>query len=535
MVQRASVCIILAGVVALHLLHSDAQRPRLCGNAPDASLHAAPLLFLTIDLKNDIEALALSSTRQGVLGAGVDSSLKDEEAQAAGPMRHLRFSRAELNDRPREVAERFLANNGGLTDSSDHNGALVTHLVQRMHEEMAAVCRVEELDFLLVNDGEPQQGASKGGRGVAEETRGEYSGGTRPAVGVGTERGSLAAPPEQGRVLAPTRVPPHLWSAYTSEGSIPVVRWYFNESTEGNLSKSGPTKGIGFIVHTTPPSGGPGRPQNVAHEADERYYTSDYYRAQLSKAHDRVVGGGGYGCTDEFLYTALDHFAGPALTVVDGGGGGGGGTLRGKRVGVIGSARPWYEMISVAEKAEMTTVIEYHAISPPSGSVFVEATVAGQVVSVPLRDRLKYVTPREYNLLQRRVGQKNAGVGEGEHSGVGEGVFGEERHDVQFDVILSISSFEHDGLGRYGDPVDPDADLRSMSKTRQMLSPEGLLFLAVPIGRDCVMWNAHRVYGRARLQRRRHRVRRLCGTRLQRMATTARERRTLASSDPSSD
>ena len=510
MIHLTSMSIILA-VIALQLLHTNAHRQLLCGDAPDAGLYSAPLLLLQLDLKNDLLE-AFSSTGQRVIRAGVDAFLKKEEVPAAGPMRHLRFSRADVNDRPREVAEQFLADNGGLTDSVDRNGALVADLMQRMHEEMAAVCREEELDFDL-NEGEPR-GGSTGGGGVAGEMMGEYSSGTRRAAGRGAEsaeRGSIAAPPEKGRVLAPTRVPPHLWSAYTSEGSIPVVHWYFNESTEGNLTKSGPAQGIGCRVHThssAPLNNGPGRSQNAAYEANERYYTPDYYRAQLSKAHDRDVGGWGYGCTDGFLYTALDHFAIPAPNAVDGdmddSRGGGGGTLRGKQVGVIGSARPWYEMISVAEKAEMTTVIEYHAISPPDGSVFVEATVEGQVVSVPLRDKLKYVTPREYNLQQQRVGQKNAGGGGGrkEHPGEKARAFGgEEQRDVQFDVILSISSLEHDGLGRCGDPVDPDADLRSMSKTRQMLSPEGLLFLAVPIGRDCVMWNAHRVYGRTRLQR----------------------------------
>ena len=29
----------------------------------------------------------------------------------------------------------------------------------------------------------------------------------------------------------------------------------------------------------------------------------------------------------------------------------------------------------------------------------------------------------------------------------------------KFDVIFSISTFEHDGLGRYGDAINPDADI----------------------------------------------------------------------------
>jgi hypothetical protein len=70
---------------------------------------------------------------------------------------------------------------------------------------------------------------------------------------------------------------------------------------------------------------------------------------------------------------------------------------------------------------------------------------------------------------------------------------------LQWDVALSISSFEHDGLGRYGDPLNPDGDLRAMGEARQMIKPDGLLYLAVPVGPDCVVWNAHRVYGKKRL------------------------------------
>ena len=32
-----------------------------------------------------------------------------------------------------------------------------------------------------------------------------------------------------------------------------------------------------------------------------------------------------------------------------------------------------------------------------------------------------------------------------------------------------------------------------------MLKPGGLLFLAVPVGPDCIAWNLHRVYGEHRL------------------------------------
>lgn len=68
-----------------------------------------------------------------------------------------------------------------------------------------------------------------------------------------------------------------------------------------------------------------------------------------------------------------------------------------------------------------------------------------------------------------------------------------------FDAAVSISSFEHDGLGRYGDPLNPNGDLEAMKKTRKILKTGGLLFLAVPVAKDKLVWNAHREYGRIRL------------------------------------
>ena len=51
-----------------------------------------------------------------------------------------------------------------------------------------------------------------------------------------------------------------------------------------------------------------------------------------------------------------------------------------------------------------------------------------------------------------------------------------------FDIALSISSFDHDGLGRYGDPIDANADIRAMRLAQCLLKPNGLMFMTIPIG-----------------------------------------------------
>lgn len=53
---------------------------------------------------------------------------------------------------------------------------------------------------------------------------------------------------------------------------------------------------------------------------------------------------------------------------------------------------------------------------------------------------------------------------------------------------------EHIGLGRYGDPLDPDADLKAISELKRVLKVGGSLLFVVPIGNPKIMFNAHRIY-----------------------------------------
>jgi hypothetical protein len=69
----------------------------------------------------------------------------------------------------------------------------------------------------------------------------------------------------------------------------------------------------------------------------------------------------------------------------------------------------------------------------------------------------------------------------------------------RYDVAISYSVLQHDGLGRFGDVLNPDGDLEAMNELWSLLRPGALLLLAVPLGNDCVVFNTHRVYGRRRL------------------------------------
>lgn len=142
-----------------------------------------------------------------------------------------------------------------------------------------------------------------------------------------------------------------------------------------------------------------------------------------------------YGLTDHYLYQAIEKY----LSAIED-----------KEVAIIGSVTPWYESIVIYYGGKPTS-IDYNPI-------------------INKDPRIKTMTVKEY-----------------------------EEHPIVFDAIISISSFEHDGLGRYGDPINPHGDFEAMEKTKKMLKKEGLLFLAVPIGQDMLCWNVHRIYGRYRL------------------------------------
>jgi len=124
--------------------------------------------------------------------------------------------------------------------------------------------------------------------------------------------------------------------------------------------------------------------------------------------------------------------------------------IAGKTVAILGSLKPWYECICLEHGATPIT-IEYNEIDNQAG--LWECT-----------------TVDEYKANPR-----------------------------MFDCAFSISSFEHDGLGRYGDPLNPEGDLDAMRDTKSMIEEDGHLFLSVPVGMDTIWWTAHRVYGQLRM------------------------------------
>ena len=125
-------------------------------------------------------------------------------------------------------------------------------------------------------------------------------------------------------------------------------------------------------------------------------------------------------------------------------------SIKGKTVLIQGSEEPCYEALAFLNGAESVTMVEYQKVTTDYPN-------------------FEIMTAEDFS----------------ESNG-------------KYDCAFSISSVEHSGLGRYGDDLDPEGDLKAMDDLRSRLNSGGLCFLAVPMGEDCVFWNAHRQYGRVR-------------------------------------
>jgi len=66
--------------------------------------------------------------------------------------------------------------------------------------------------------------------------------------------------------------------------------------------------------------------------------------------------------------------------------------------------------------------------------------------------------------------------------------------------ISCMHTIEHIGLGRYGDPIDYDGDIKAINELKRVLKPGGNLLIAVPLGSsDKICFNAHRIYSKKQI------------------------------------
>lgn len=66
--------------------------------------------------------------------------------------------------------------------------------------------------------------------------------------------------------------------------------------------------------------------------------------------------------------------------------------------------------------------------------------------------------------------------------------------DGELESVSCLHAVEHFGLGRYGDPIDPQGVAKFAQSLTRVIKRGGKLYLSTPIGRQRVQFNAHRVF-----------------------------------------
>ena len=67
--------------------------------------------------------------------------------------------------------------------------------------------------------------------------------------------------------------------------------------------------------------------------------------------------------------------------------------------------------------------------------------------------------------------------------------------DNSITSISCMHTVEHVGLGRYGDSIDPEGDLKAIEELKRIVSKDGSLLFVVPMGKKAkIEFNAHRIY-----------------------------------------
>jgi hypothetical protein len=159
------------------------------------------------------------------------------------------------------------------------------------------------------------------------------------------------------------------------------------------------------------------------------------------KSGEKVYGGYGYEVT-KLLYETIKRSG-----------------FEGKSVLVVGSEKPWVEGICLAAGAARVTTLEYRQIRNE-------------------HPQIDTLVPKQFNELFR--------TGKLE----------------QFDAVVTFSSLEHSGLGRYGDGFNCWGDIIATARLSCVVKVGGKAVLGLPAKPsegDAVLYNERRSYGAVRL------------------------------------
>ncbi|MGD9638883.1 MAG: DUF268 domain-containing protein [Alphaproteobacteria bacterium] len=71
----------------------------------------------------------------------------------------------------------------------------------------------------------------------------------------------------------------------------------------------------------------------------------------------------------------------------------------------------------------------------------------------------------------------------------------DDKYNDATDSISCLHAIEHFGLGRYGDPINPNGHIAGFKNILKMLKKNGMLYISFPIGKENqVLFNIHRIF-----------------------------------------
>ena len=65
--------------------------------------------------------------------------------------------------------------------------------------------------------------------------------------------------------------------------------------------------------------------------------------------------------------------------------------------------------------------------------------------------------------------------------------------------ISCLHVAEHIGLGRYGDPLDPEGTKKACTELKRVLAKGGNLYFSLPVGKPRLCFNSHRIHSPLRI------------------------------------
>lgn len=110
------------------------------------------------------------------------------------------------------------------------------------------------------------------------------------------------------------------------------------------------------------------------------------------------------------------------------------------------------------------------------GSIIEFATVASAFVPIEFYD----YRPSDIHLSNYSAGHAN--------------LLNLHFRDNSIESLSCLHTIEHIGLGRYGDPIDYDGDIKAIKELVRVLAPNGTLLFVTPVGQPRIQFNAHRIY-----------------------------------------